>query len=555
MTELFRTKEQRLFSKLLAKHLNEVLDAPLLLEGATGLGKTRAYLVPLFKAAKAGRKIAIVLPTHQLIDQLLGSGDLRSCRMRGVSIQDFRPRLRFDSQAGYKEQKDRARDADILLCTSASVIIDQRLQGGYNGVTQREYLLFDEADELPGTAALQSDIEIPAYVFKEHRIAVTDAREAVEQLLGKQEVEPEYRAAGKVILEAIAEPAWYQDTGINTEGGVALLHQLPGRLLKKIANRPQTAFVSATLSIGDKFDDFKRAMGIEEISRLSEIIEPEKFGDLKFTIEPQEAGNEDWRAAVTACIETAPKPCLVVTTSHDDAAAFGERYAAAVVRQGPGEGQEDAETVTVAAARLDQDPGKDTLIAAAAWAGLDTPAIVWKSVIVPRIPFPPPKELDNEQLSHYVACRSTAIRRMRQVIGRGLRSPDAESKVFILDARYKQVESFVPRRFTEVFQKAVQEAWLEGDRKVVILSKIERSTAHRQAAFKRYGKQCQVCDFTPRADAQLEIHHKDPLSEGKRKTRLEDLAVLCANCHRLAHTEAPPITVEGLRSLNSSPVL
>ena len=48
-----------------------------------------------------------------------------------------------------------------MICTSASVIIDQRLDGHYNGVTQRDYLLFDEADQLADVAALQSARELP----------------------------------------------------------------------------------------------------------------------------------------------------------------------------------------------------------------------------------------------------------------------------------------------------------------------------------------------------------------------------------------------------------
>ncbi|HIE85539.1 MAG TPA: hypothetical protein EYP91_01585 [Gammaproteobacteria bacterium] len=42
---------------------------------------------------------------------------------------------------------------------------------------------------------------------------------------------------------------------------------------------------------------------------------------------------------------------------------------------------------------------------------------------------------------------------------------------------------------------------------------------------------------------------KEPIAEGKRETTIEDLVPLCANCHRLAHSEAPPLTVDFLREL------
>ena len=71
---IFRSDEQEQFFKLVQKHIDEA-DAPLLLEGATGLGKTLPFLVA---AAASGKKVAIVFPTHQLIDQILTSWDLKS---------------------------------------------------------------------------------------------------------------------------------------------------------------------------------------------------------------------------------------------------------------------------------------------------------------------------------------------------------------------------------------------------------------------------------------------------------------------------------------------
>ena len=46
---------------------------------------------------------------------------------------------------------------------------------------------------------------------------------------------------------------------------------------------------------------------------------------------------------------------------------------------------------------------------------------------------------------------------MRQVIGRGMRSRDAECQVLIFDQRWEQVEAFVPKRFIERWQKTISE--------------------------------------------------------------------------------------------------
>ena len=98
----------------------------------------------------------------------------------------------------------------------------------------------------------------------------------------------------------------------------------------------------------------------------------------------------------------------------------------------------------------------------------------------------------------------------------------------------------------------------EGERRFRYQANIERSSwASRQA--KRLnaarpdhgGKvRCEVCDFAHADFAMLDAHHEQPLSEGVRKTRPEDLRVLCPTCHRRAHRSAnksTPYTLEELR--------
>ena len=92
---------------------------------------------------------------------------------------------------------------------------------------------------------------------------------------------------------------------------------------------------------------------------------------------------------------------------------------------------------------------------------------------------------------------------------------------------------------------------VEGGRTEVTLSKAERDPYWRKAAVKHYGLLCLACGFTPRTANQIEVHHKYPISEGERNTTLDDLAPLCANCHRLAHSETPPITVEALKVIST----
>lgn len=427
-----------------------------------------------------------------------------------------------------------------MLCTSASVIIDHRLGGSYNGSTLRDHLLFDEADQLPGAAALQTDAEINAEVVRALGLSSPTAGMVVAAVLSDKGLEPELRAAALLIQEAIDAPAWYQRVGITEDGGIALIHHLPGRLLKAVANRPAVSFVSATLTIGGQFEDFKRSLGIVQISPLSAVIEPELHGHLKFEVAELAVDTVEWWAKTVqmVCDTAMLGPTLVATPSHDLAQRLGAALPMATVRQ-------PEETASQAAARMGD---AQVLIAAGAWAGLDTP-VRWRSIVVPKIPYQAPVVLDGKIESRFLDTRNAAVRRMRQVIGRGLRSPDAQCTIHILDARFKHIVSFVPQRFALAWQG--RKTFAEGRPIEVTLSRYERDPAVRKAALAHYGKTCMACLFSPKVESQLDVHHLNPVSEGERVTSLTDVAVLCANCHRLAHSETPPLSLESLRSLTS----
>ena len=517
---MFRSREQKRFNALIARHI-AVRDAPLLLEGGTGLGKTRAFLAAL---ADCDARAAIVLPTHQLIDQLLESADLEAA---GLAAAPFRPAGMCEDRAEYGAQRAHAMESRVMLCTAASVMIDQRLKGGYNGASRRDYLLFDEADQLPQAAALQRDLTISAQELEDAGVPLSGVGETVAALLAKPDLAPELRARAMMLREAVDEPARFRKAGKDGEGGVFLWHPLPGRLLKRVANRGGAAFVSATLTVSGSFDDFRRSMGIGETSRFSGVVEPKEHGRITVRTpidrDPAEVAAE------------AERPCLVVTPSHDDADELAARIPGAVRREPAADG-ETRETASAAAARVGED---GVLVAAGAWAGLDTP-VRWRAIVVPRVPFGKPVELDGKIESGYVDSRNVAARRMRQVVGRGLRAPDAECAIYICDERYRTLGEFLPERF--------RDSWEEGGRADIALSKVERHPLIRRAALKHYGCKCHVCGLVPPRDATraIEIHHLHPLAEGKRDTKIGDVIPLCATCHRIAHARTPPIPIPEL---------
>ena len=536
---MFRSIEQANFAALVAAHIDKA-DGPLLLEGGTGIGKTRGYLSTLIAT---GKRVAIALPSHQLIEQLLASTDLAEANSSGVAVAAFRPVRMFDSRAEYLAHREVAVRSQVMICTAASVIIDHRLDGKYNGATARDYLLFDEADQLPGTAALQSDLEIGGAALRQLGIDDKTTREAAEAVIASNEAEPEQRAAAKMILEALDEPAWFHAAGTTDDGGIILWHRLPGRLLRRTANRPHVAFVSATLTIGGRFDDFKRALGIQNESELSGVIEPERHGEIEFrTCSSPAVEAEGWLDTVAATVKLAEGPVLVVTPSFGLADNIGALVEGAVVRRRD-------EQVSAALARMGSS---GALIATAAWAGLDAP-VKWRSIIVPVVPFERPTIIDEQVESRYIDARNTAVRRLRQVIGRGLRSPDARCTVYFLDSRVHKLPGFWPTRFSTAWEARVRDGGnAEGARVDVVLSKAERDPSLRKRALAHFGLHCQACGLVPRVAAQIEVHHLDPISEGERRTTLDDLRPLCRNCHALAHSIYPPMPVEQVAKLVSA---
>ena len=105
----------------------------------------------------------------------------------------------------------------------------------------------------------------------------------------------------------------------------------------------------------------------------------------------------------------------------------------------------------------------------------------------------------------------------------------------------------MPERFRAAWAERDNQTFTEGEKKELVLTKAERDPRLRQAALKKYGSVCMACGLVPRSLTQLDVHHKDPIAEGERTTLLDDVLVLCANFHRFAHTESPPLSLEALR--------
>jgi hypothetical protein len=84
----------------------------------------------------------------------------------------------------------------------------------------------------------------------------------------------------------------------------------------------------------------------------------------------------------------------------------------------------------------------------------------------------------------------------------------------------------------------------EGERAWSMHEKIERDERlKRQAKWLNREKNhgvvvCEACGFTDPLDEMFDAHHIQPLAVGIRHSRVDDLVVLCPNCHRWAHAKA-----------------
>jgi 5-methylcytosine-specific restriction protein A len=62
---------------------------------------------------------------------------------------------------------------------------------------------------------------------------------------------------------------------------------------------------------------------------------------------------------------------------------------------------------------------------------------------------------------------------------------------------------------------------------------------------------CATCNFQMKIGTQfiIECHHLTPFSslQSEHAIKLKDLVALCPTCHRIAHTEDPPLSLKKIR--------
>jgi predicted HNH restriction endonuclease len=95
----------------------------------------------------------------------------------------------------------------------------------------------------------------------------------------------------------------------------------------------------------------------------------------------------------------------------------------------------------------------------------------------------------------------------------------------------------------------------EGFKREIIHEVATRDRKLVRLAKENYGTICCVCHFNfgevygPLGEGFIEVHHLNPISGGKRKSKLSNVVVVCSNCHRMLHRGNKILSIEELKAI------
>jgi hypothetical protein len=138
------------------------------------------------------------------------------------------------------------------------------------------------------------------------------------------------------------------------------------------------------------------------------------------------------------------------------------------------------------------------------------------------------------------------------------------STMHLVKAVYnKYLEIYSDKNFNEdTLIDDDERSFPEGKEKYQLHKSKERNNKLVQLAKDRYKQidntlKCQVCNFSfvevygEIGSGFIEAHHIFPIHmlEKETLTRMEDLALVCSNCHRMLHRKRPWISIDDLKTL------
>jgi len=127
---------------------------------------------------------------------------------------------------------------------------------------------------------------------------------------------------------------------------------------------------------------------------------------------------------------------------------------------------------------------------------------------------------------------------------------------YLLAGKYMDTESLISQ-LPFLLTPTADTEYFEGKRLTKERSYFSRNAQLVEHAKATYGYTCQVCNFNfeekygELGAGYIECHHLNPLSERDdveelQATTIEEVGMVCSNCHRMLHRRRPALTIEQL---------
>ncbi len=139
-------------------------------------------------------------------------------------------------------------------------------------------------------------------------------------------------------------------------------------------------------------------------------------------------------------------------------------------------------------------------------------------------------------------------------IGKSAEPKKPEEELSELKKEIKKIIETTPEEKTNA---EIEAEAIEGERRHKETISILRDPEIVKLKKSKSDYRCEVCGFKFEEKYgeigrnYIAAHHLDPLKEREKasKTTLDDLALVCDNCHRMLHRKDPPLTIKELKSL------